>query len=90
MDEHEAIRQMKQGDINGLAVLVNRYQTRAVRVATLITRDQSLAEDVVQATFIRIYKKIDQFDTTRPFAPWFMRSVVNGALQTMRKQQLRT
>ena len=33
-----------------------------------------LAQDVVQAAFLRIYHRIDQFDITRPFAPWFMRA----------------
>lgn len=84
MDDHDAIARMKRGDIRGLSVLVERYQLRAVRTARMITRDQSRAEDVVQATFLRIYHHIDQFDMARPFAPWFMRSVVNAALQAMR------
>src|SRR5687767_9639717 len=78
---------MQRGDIRGLAALVEAYQLRAVRTAMLITRDPALAEDVVQATFLRTFEKIHQFDASRPFAPWFMRSVVNAAVQAAKKQQ---
>ncbi len=40
----------------------------------------------VQAAFLRVFERIHQFDTTRPFAPWFLRSVVNDALMSARKQ----
>ncbi len=87
MDDLEAIKRMRRGDINGLAALVERYQVRALRTAFLITQDQALAQDVVQAAFLRIYKRIEQFDITRPFAPWFLRAVVNAAVQASQKQQ---
>lgn len=85
MNEHEAIRRMKNGDISGLAVLVERYQVRAVRAAYLITQNSALAEDVVQASFVRAYQRIAQFDSRLPFAPWFLRSVVNAAIQAARR-----
>ena len=82
MDESEAISRLQQGDIGGLEGLVRLHQTKALRVAFLITRDHALAEDVVQSAFLRIYDRIHQFDATRPFAPWFMRCVANDALKS--------
>lgn len=81
MNEGEAINRLKRGDINGLETLVRRHQVRAVRTAYLITQDRALAEDVAQAAFLRAYQRIHQFNASRPFAPWFMRSVVNAAIQ---------
>lgn len=81
MDEKKAIERLRRGDIGGLEPLVRRYQTTALRAAQLVTRDRALAEDVVQAAFLRAYERIGQFDTTRPFGPWFLRSVVNAAVQ---------
>jgi RNA polymerase sigma-70 factor (ECF subfamily) len=80
MDERSAITRLKQGDIAGLEVLVRVYQEQAVEAAYLITRDAALAEDIVQSAFLRAYERIGQFDSTRPFGPWFLRSVVNSAL----------
>ncbi|HEX5502124.1 MAG TPA: sigma-70 family RNA polymerase sigma factor, partial [Thermomicrobiales bacterium] len=58
-----------------------------VRAAQLITRDRSLAEDVVQAAFLRAFERIGQFDTERPFGPWFLRSVVNDAIKAATKRE---
>ena len=85
MDDQEAILWMKNGQIDGLEVLVNRYQVSAVRTAFLITHDRYLAEDIVQETFIRLYQRIRRFDVTRPFKPYLMRSVVNAALNAVRQ-----
>lgn len=83
MTEQEAIQRLKQGDIAGLEMLVRVYQVQAVRAAALITRDRTLAEDLVQAAFIRAYERIHQFDAARPFGPWFLRSVVNDAVKAI-------
>jgi RNA polymerase sigma-70 factor, ECF subfamily len=80
MNEREAIARLQGGDIAGLEVLVRLYQERALHVAYLTTRDYAAAEDVVQTAFLRAYDKIAQFDGSRPFGPWFLRSVVNAAL----------
>jgi RNA polymerase sigma-70 factor (ECF subfamily) len=79
MDEHAAIALLKQGDIRGLEHLVRAYQVRAVRAAYLITHDRPMSEDIVQSAFLRAYERIGQFDDTRPFGPWFLRSVAHDA-----------
>lgn len=81
VDEHEAIQQLKCGNIAGLELLVRHYYTPAVRVALLVTHERAQAEDVVQEAFLRVYERIAQFDSTRPFGPWFLRSVVNDAIK---------
>ena len=85
MDEQQAIQQLKSGDIRGLEFLVSRHQVKAVRTAYLITRDAGLAEDVVQDSFIQAYRSIRHFDSTRPFEPWFLRSVVNASVKMMQR-----
>jgi RNA polymerase sigma-70 factor (ECF subfamily) len=83
MDDLEAIRRLQAGDIGGLEHLVRRYQGEALEAAVLIGRDYALAEDVVQTVFLRVYERIDQFDTGRPLGPWLLRSVVNETLRAV-------
>jgi RNA polymerase sigma-70 factor (ECF subfamily) len=85
VDETQAIQRLKQGDISGLEHLVARHQVKAVRTAYLITRDLGLAEDVVQDSFLQAYRAIRNFDESRSFEPWFIRSVVNTAVKTMQR-----
>ncbi len=87
MEDRNAISRLKQGDLNGLETLVNRYQAQAVHAAYIILYDRSLAEDVVQTTFVKVAERIQQFDDERPFGPWFFRIVVNDALKLARKQR---
>jgi RNA polymerase sigma-70 factor (ECF subfamily) len=87
MDERAAITILKQGDIRGLEHLVRAYQLRAVRAAYLITHDRLLSEDIVQSAFLRAYERIGQFDDTRPFGPWFLRSVANDAARAAARRR---
>jgi RNA polymerase sigma-70 factor (ECF subfamily) len=87
MEENIAIIRLKQGNLDGLEVLVGRYQVQAIHAAQLIVRDPPLAEEVVQTAFIRIVEKIYQFDEGRPFGPWFLRIVVNDALKAAQRQK---
>src|SRR5438105_7445241 len=81
MDDREAVARLQRGDIGGLEPLVHRYQVRAVRAAYLVTRDLALADDVMQAAFLKAYERIGQFDARRPFGPWFLKSVLNDAIK---------
>ncbi len=85
MDEQQAIQRLKNGDIGGLEFLVARHQVKAVRTAYLITRDLGLAEDIVQDSFLQAFRAARGFDETRPFEPWFLRSVVNAAVKMMQR-----
>lgn len=85
--EIQAIARLKQGDLSGLEALVRCYQVKAVHAAILIVHDREQAEEIVQNAFFRAAQKIDQFDERRPFGPWFLRSVINAALQEANRQR---
>ena len=87
MDDLLAIRRLKRGEIGGLECLIARYQGKALRTAFLITHDEPLAEDVVQDAFVRFYQRVKYFDETRPFEPYFLRSVVNAALNCLEREK---
>lgn len=87
MENRIAISRIKQGDLNGLETLVNRYQAQAVHAAYMIVYDRALAEDVAQAAFVKVAERVHQFDEERSFAPWFFRIVVNDALKIATSQK---
>jgi len=87
MEDLQVIRRLKRGDVGGLECLVARYQGKALRTAFLITHDEPMAEDVVQDVFIRFYQRIRYFDETRSFEPYFMRSVINAALNCIEREK---
>ncbi len=89
MDAHHEqaiITKLKAGELDALTPLVYAYQHRALRTAYLITQDKALAEDVTQSAFLHAFEHIHQFDISRRFMPWFLRIVVNMAVETAKKQ----
>jgi RNA polymerase sigma-70 factor, ECF subfamily len=86
MDDLHAIKCLKKGEIGGLEFLITRYQVRAFRTAFLIIRDEALAEDVVQDTFLRIYQRIHHFNEEQSFEPYLMRSITNASLNIAKKE----
>jgi len=81
MTDQEAVAKMQAHDISGLEILVSRYHTQALQSAYLILRDRGLAEDVAQTAFVNAFERIHTFDNSRPFRPWFLRTVLNIALK---------
>jgi len=79
--DQDAIARLRRGDAAGLEPLVRRYQLQALRAAYLVLRDHTLAQDVVQSAFVGAFERIHQFDTSRPFGPWFLKLVLNSALK---------
>lgn len=87
MEEVDAIRLCQRGDMDGLEPLIERYQARALQLAYLLTGDLSLAEDTIQDSFVLAFRRSQQFDLTRPFAPWFFRIATNLARERLRSRR---
>ena len=87
MEERQAIARLQKHDLSGLETLVEIYQAQAVQAACLIVQDRALAEEIVQNAFIVVAEKIHQYDSERPFRPWFFRSVVNASIKAANRQK---
>jgi RNA polymerase sigma-70 factor (ECF subfamily) len=60
---------------------------KAVHAAVLIVHNRDLAEEIVQNCFYQAALKIDRFDVQRSFGPWFLKSVINAAIQEAVRQK---
>src|SRR4029079_4882148 len=47
-------------------------------------------EDVVQEALFEAYRKLDQFDESRPLKPWLFRIAHNRCIDFLRKREVRT
>ena len=69
----------RTGDAGAFEVLVIRYQVRIVSYAAAIMRDASVAEDVAQETFVRVWKSLPSFRGESAFKTWLYRIASNVA-----------
>lgn len=78
MSDNELMLSIKQGNQAAFRQLYDRYYEYAVRVATIVLRNQSsLALDAVQEAFIRVYRSANSFQHKQPFKPWFYTILLN-------------
>ena len=79
MDESTLISRSKNGDAAAWEPLVRVHQQPVFRFAYLLLGDPDDAEDVTQETFLRAWKYLKRFDTTRPLRPWLLSIASNLA-----------
>lgn len=79
MDEAELIGRARQGDGEAWYRLVGVHQEAVFRLAYLLLRDASDAEDVAQEVFVRAFRALGTFDAERPLRPWLLRIASNLA-----------
>ena len=79
----------RHGDQAAYGELVRRYEHRLIRVIYRFVRDMDQSEDLAQETFLKVYSRLDQFDTARRFGPWLFRIGVNLTLDYLRRRKRR-
>ncbi|MFC1656067.1 RNA polymerase sigma factor [Patescibacteria group bacterium] len=85
-DEQLAIVSLK--DKNKFAELVQRYEQKLSRYIRRLTNlNTQCIEDVLQETFIKIYKNLNNFDPTLSFSSWAYRISHNEALNYIHKNK---
>ena len=65
--------------------VVSRYGLQVLRTARLIVRDEALAEDVVQETFLKAWRHFDSLRDQDP-AGWLNRIAVNESISLWRRR----
>ena len=76
------------GDDPAFEALVVRYQRRVFRLACRLTNETD-APDVVQETFMQVYRHLSTFRGSARFSTWLYRVVVNAGLMHRRARARR-
>jgi RNA polymerase sigma-70 factor (ECF subfamily) len=69
--DDKVFRQIRQGDKAAFALLVQRYQRPLFAYLGRMGLEQSLAEEIAQETFVRVWQSAARFDPARSaFSTW--------------------
>lgn len=66
--------------------LAERYQTRLLNFIYRTIGDRDRAEDLVQETFVRVYRHLHRFDPTKKFSTWIYTIASNLAKNELRNR----
>lgn len=71
--------QAQRGDPRAFETLVSPHWQIAHRIAYVITRDTTDAEDAAQAALLKAWRAIGRFRAGEPLRPWLLKIVANEA-----------
>jgi len=84
-----AVAQVRAGETDAFRVLVERHSRSVFRLAFRMTGNEQDAEDLVQETLLRAYRRIGKFDGRATFGTWLYRIAANCSLDLIRARKRR-
>lgn len=90
MDDDETLEALAAGAPDAMAVLYDRHGAAAYRTAMILLREPASAEEVVQESFLAVWRNRGRFDPGRgSFRPWLLTIVRNRARDRLRARRVR-
>ena len=86
-DISHIIKRIKKGDQLAFKWLVENFQQSAFSLAFRIICNEEDARDIVQESFIKIWKKIESFKEKSSFISWMFKIVANSSIDKLRQQK---
>lgn len=83
-DEPELIARSLAEDHEAYALLVDRYKNAVYHHCFAIVRDEDVAEDITQETFIAAFYNLDKYNAQFRLATWLFKIGTNKALNYLR------
>jgi RNA polymerase sigma-70 factor (ECF subfamily) len=81
----ELLERCRRGDPDAIAALVHRFQIWALDLAAALLGDRHLAEDAVQAAFVRALTRLNDLRDTAAFPAW-LRQVIRTECHTIARR----
>src|SRR5512132_2681241 len=86
LDDSAVVAEFLGGEERAFSELVDRYQTRLLNFIYRTIGDREKAEDLVQEVFIRVYRHLHRFDTSKKFSTWAYTIASNLAKNELRNR----
>lgn len=84
------VEKCQQNDRKSQMQLYDLYCKAMYNTANNFVKDSSLAQDLMQESFIKAFKNINTFNGEATFGAWLKRIVINNCLDHLKKQKLET
>ena len=87
--DQDLVKRFIQGDQPSIEVLINRHKNKVFTYIILIVKNQSLAEDIFQDTFIKVIKSLKEgkYKDNGKFVSWVIRIAHNLTIDHFRKEK---
>jgi RNA polymerase sigma-70 factor (ECF subfamily) len=83
------VRWAQRGDEGAFSTLVQRYEARVFNYVLRLVGDRSLAEDLTQEVFLRVFQGLPTFSLGCRFTTWLFQVTRNRVLDELRARERR-
>jgi len=89
--ENHIVELLRERNEKAISLLYDHYGDTLFGVAYKVVKDEDLAQDVLQESFVKIWKKSDTYDRTKAkLFTWLFRITRNTAIDKLRSTQSKT
>jgi RNA polymerase sigma-70 factor, ECF subfamily len=85
----QVVAAAQRGGVAAFETLVRAYQAPVWRLVFQLVRDEQLAEDVTQETFLRAFRFLPRYKGNSKFSTWLLSVARNCAMDELRRNQRR-
>ena len=86
LTDSQVVQAFLDGEQRAFGELVRRYDNRLVNFVFRTVGDRERAQDLVQETFVRVYRHLHRFDQTKKFSTWIYTIASNLAKNELRNR----
>jgi RNA polymerase sigma-70 factor, ECF subfamily len=83
------VKQVKDGNKTAFNILVRTHQRGVYAIVFSMVKDHSTTDDIVQDSFVKAYKNINNFEERSSFKSWLYSIAINTAKNTLKASSLR-
>ena len=83
------LRKAQRGDDRAFSIIVRAYQIPVFNYVLRMVGERSLAEDLTQEVFLRVYQGLPRFDSRSKFTTWLFQVTKNRVLDELRALERR-
>lgn len=85
--DEQLLSSVATGDLDAFDIIVQRYQDRLLNFVLRFIGEQETAEDIVQETFLRVFRKRKEYRALANFSTWIFTIAGNLAKSELRRRK---
>ena len=86
LTDSQVVQRFLDGDSRAFGELVDRYDKRLLNFVYRTVGDRERAQDLIQETFVRVYRHLHRFDQSKKFSTWIYTIAGNLAKNELRNR----
>ena len=87
ISDKEILLGFVNGDIEAFDIIVDRYKNRLINFVFRFVKDYDVSEDIVQETFLRVFRKRRDYKAIANFSTWIFTIAGNLAKSELRRRK---